>query len=156
MKKKKDFSLQKMSVAYQQKMKAYVTSMVKERKREFEKKLTTDEGKRVLRDETERQKVLRATREEKLKRMSKTDRKEARIKEKFNHFDMDQSGFLDEEEFGWMLDSLCVPMSKEQRKDAFVRLDIDGSGGVDWEEFYAWYVYSFERTRARDIQISYT
>ena len=156
MKKKKDFSLQKMSVAYQQKMKAYVTSMVKERKREFEKKLTTDEGKRVLRDETERQKVLRATREEKLKRMSKTDRKEARIKEKFNHFDMDQSGFLDEEEFGLMLDSLCVPMSKEQRKDAFVRLDIDGSGGVDWEEFYAWYVYSFERTRARDIQISYT
>ena len=117
-----------MSVAYQQKMKAYVTSMVKERKREFEKKLTTDEGKRVLRDETERQKVLRATREEKLKRMSKTDRKEARIKEKFNHFDMDQSGFLDEEEFGLMLDSLCVPMSKEQRKDAFVRLDVDGSG----------------------------
>ena len=86
-------------------MKAFVDAMVEERKRDFEKKLTTDEGKKVLRDETERQRVLRSAREDKLKAMSKSARKEARIKEKFHHFDMDQSGFLDEEEFGLMLDS---------------------------------------------------
>ena len=129
-----------MNREYREKMKAFVDAMVEERKRDFEKKLTTDEGKKVLRDETERQRVLRSAREDKLKAMSKSARKEARIKEKFHHFDMDQSGFLDEEEFGLMLDSLCVPMSKEQRKDAFSSIDVDGDGGVDWEEFLTWYV----------------
>jgi len=93
----------------------------------------------MLRRETDRQKSSRLAREKALSKLSKAEKKVARIREKFIHFDMDQSGYLDEQEFSMMIDSLCIPMTPEQKKDAFNQIDTDSNGGVSFDEFHMWY-----------------
>ena len=124
---------------YRAKMELYVNKMISLRTSEFEKRLNTEYGKDMLRRETDRQKSSRLAREKALSKLSKAEKKVARIREKFIHFDMDQSGYLDEQEFSMMIDSLCIPMTPEQKKDAFNQIDTDSNGGVSFDEFHMWY-----------------
>ena len=61
------------------------------------------------------------------------------VKKVFDIFDGDASGQIGVDEFGDLLKELCLPMEKKEVKALVRKLDEDGSGELDFEEFFAWY-----------------
>jgi len=57
----------------------------------------------------------------------------------FDEIDADGNGTLDRHEIGRMAKVLGMPLSSNQLDSAMVQMDTDHSGGVDYEEFKAWY-----------------
>lgn len=63
-----------------------------------------------------------------------------RVLEVFQLVDADDSGLLDEEELALLLDKLSVEATPEEVSALHAHLDHDGSGEVDFGEFYDWYL----------------
>ncbi len=63
----------------------------------------------------------------------------AEIRENFDHFDTDQNGFIDIEEFAHLLDSLQAEMSADEIRTGFREIDADKNGLIDFDEFCAWW-----------------
>ena len=59
------------------------------------------------------------------------------MRELFDMFDTDQSGFIDEEEMNHLLEMQRIG-DKESRKRVFKLLDADGGGEISFEEFFDW------------------
>ncbi|GMH51252.1 hypothetical protein TrST_g10856 [Triparma strigata] len=57
----------------------------------------------------------------------------------FDIFDGDASGQIGVDEFGDLMKELCLPMTKKELKALVKKLDEDGSGELDFEEFFVWY-----------------
>ena len=71
------------------------------------------------------------------RRKKKTQREEC--KELFDQIDEDASGLLDVSEIIKLANMLGVQMSAEQAQIEINKMDDDGSGEVDFEEFYMWF-----------------
>ncbi len=65
---------------------------------------------------------------------------EAELLRLFNRFDVDGSGFIEEREFGLILDSLGYDDSAEVRSLEFAAIDEDEDGRVRFGEFANWWL----------------
>lgn len=57
----------------------------------------------------------------------------------FDMIDKDRSGSIDIEELELLLLALGQPIPRDELSEAFMRLDQDGSGKLEYEEFFDWY-----------------
>eukprot|EP01052_Picozoa_sp_SAG31_P009757 SAG31_NODE_520_length_14616_cov_8.879005_15_plen_107_part_00 len=57
----------------------------------------------------------------------------------FQEADNDSSGGLDTDEIGALARNLGHPLSKRELAEAMKVMDEDGSGTVEFDEFYAWF-----------------
>jgi Ca2+-binding EF-hand superfamily protein len=65
---------------------------------------------------------------------------EAELVRLFSRFDTDGSGFIDEVEFGRILDSLGYDDSNEVRSLEFAAIDDDDDGRVAFRDFSDWWM----------------
>ena len=61
------------------------------------------------------------------------------LRDRFDRFDHDGNGKIDERELGRLLDGLGVGFSDQQVRATFESLDQDRSGAVSFDEFRAWW-----------------
>ncbi|MEL6177737.1 MAG: EF-hand domain-containing protein [Myxococcota bacterium] len=61
------------------------------------------------------------------------------LKEIFAHFDRDDNGVIDAEEFSQLLDALGAEMSDEEIAIGLSIVDANGNGQVEFDEFIAWW-----------------
>jgi len=61
------------------------------------------------------------------------------LKQEFDHFDLDQSGYMDAAELKSLLKKLGEDMSEDELTSAFQDLDSDGSGEIEFFEFVEWF-----------------
>lgn len=64
---------------------------------------------------------------------------ETELKAAFRKFDKDGSGFIDEAEFAALVTSLGVNLSPEKVATAFLAIDVNGNGRIEFGEFSAWW-----------------
>ena len=57
----------------------------------------------------------------------------------FADLDADQSGLLDMDEIGVLCVSLGIDLNESQVRALMRVIDADGTGAVDFEEFFAWF-----------------
>mgnify|MGYP006309173809 CR=1 FL=1 len=63
----------------------------------------------------------------------------AEVRETFDHFDEDDNGEIDREEFADLMAALSADMSEDELDVGFAAIDTDGSGLIDFDEFYEWF-----------------
>jgi calmodulin len=61
------------------------------------------------------------------------------LRDRFDRFDRDGNGKIDQAELGQLLDALGVGFTPKQVAATFASLDTDGSGVVEFDEFRAWW-----------------
>lgn len=64
---------------------------------------------------------------------------EASLREEFERFDGDKSGYIDEAEFAALVTSLGATLSRQKVAVAFLAIDINGNGRIEYGEFRAWW-----------------
>ena len=64
---------------------------------------------------------------------------ESALQAKFAGFDTDQNGFIDEAEFAELVKSLGVDMSTTAVATAFLAIDVNGNGRIEFGEFSSWW-----------------
>jgi Ca2+-binding EF-hand superfamily protein len=67
---------------------------------------------------------------------------EAELVRVFERFDTDRSGYIEEKEFGLILDSLGYDDPSEVRSLEFAAIDTDVDGKVRFREFADWWLDS--------------
>ena len=81
--------------------------------------------------------------EEELEHFRRTE-----VKKLFDVVDQDASGFIDRDEMSDLLSKLGrTDLAREEIDATFVKLDTDGSGRIEFEEFFQWYISSIIPTR---------
>lgn len=105
-------------------------------------KATKLEAGEKLIDENGQEIVIEAVPEEMKKR--------ATIYEIFRKFDEDGSDSIDRNELRTLLDELRVPMTDDELVVLVNRLDTDGGGEIDFEEFYAWFVSEADAQKSKN------
>lgn len=65
------------------------------------------------------------------------DRQE--LEETFHHFDEDNNGQIDRDEFAQVMDALGADMTEDELDVGFSIIDTDGSGEIDFDEFTEWW-----------------
>ena len=63
----------------------------------------------------------------------------AEVKNLFNMVDSDGSGVIDRYEMRELLSKLGKTLSDDVINEGFNNIDIDSSGHIDFDEFFAWY-----------------
>ena len=61
------------------------------------------------------------------------------LRESFDHFDRDNNGAIDFDEFSELLGVLNSEMETESRRMGFDIIDSDGNGTIDFDEFVSWW-----------------
>jgi len=61
------------------------------------------------------------------------------LRDRFERYDTDRNGKIDEAEMGRLLDELGAGFTDAQLRAAFTSIDVNGSGQIDLEEFRAWW-----------------
>ena len=57
----------------------------------------------------------------------------------FDGIDVDGNGALDSEEMKQLFKDLGLELTQDQVATVMSRIDADGSGEIDFDEFFAWY-----------------
>merc|ERR1719181_550420 len=70
-----------------------------------------------------------------LKLMSMLQAQEAELREAFEFFDKDKSGFIDKAELRNVLQSLGTTLTDEELATLYVQMDPSGDGNIDFDEF---------------------
>ncbi|MGB5739343.1 MAG: EF-hand domain-containing protein [Woeseia sp.] len=65
---------------------------------------------------------------------------EAELVRLFNRFDVNKNGFIEEREFGQILDSLGYGEAPEIRSLEFAAIDDDDDGRIRFREFADWWL----------------
>merc|ERR1719377_405716 len=61
------------------------------------------------------------------------------LKQEFDAYDEDRSGYIDVKELRELLNKLGEELSEEELEQAFKELDQDGSGEIEFFEFVEWF-----------------
>jgi Ca2+-binding EF-hand superfamily protein len=61
------------------------------------------------------------------------------LQREFERFDTDENGKIDEDEFSSLLQKLGVRLSENMAHTAFMAIDVNGNGVIDFGEFCSWY-----------------
>ena len=72
--------------------------------------------------------------------MSANDSSAGELRKEFDRVDADKSGAIDEDEFAALVASLGVKFTAEQLAIAFLAIDINGNGVIDFGEFRGWWL----------------
>jgi Ca2+-binding EF-hand superfamily protein len=67
------------------------------------------------------------------------DYDESELRETFDHFDRDDNGKIDREEFGELLDALDADMTEEDKDVGFDIIDTNHNQQIEFGEFLAWW-----------------
>lgn len=62
-----------------------------------------------------------------------------RLRDEFSRFDRDGNGAIDEAEFAELLGALGVSFSQEKAMVAFMAIDVNGNGRIEFGEFETWW-----------------
>merc|ERR1719321_846314 len=62
------------------------------------------------------------------------------LKQEFDAYDEDRSGYIDVKELKELLEKLGEELSEEELDQAFRELDQDGSGEIEFFEFVEWFI----------------
>eukprot|EP00750_Incisomonas_marina_P014231 INCI17621.5.p1 GENE.INCI17621.5~~INCI17621.5.p1 ORF type:complete len:1235 (+),score=252.55 INCI17621.5:272-3976(+) len=73
------------------------------------------------------------------KGMDKVAKRNDKIQELFQTFDIDGDGTIDEIEFGEVIRFLRIPIPPENITRTFMTIDTDGTGSISLREFQTWY-----------------
>lgn len=68
-----------------------------------------------------------------------TDISVKELRKNFRHFDTNNDGKIELDEFAELMNALSEGESKEEITMGFSAIDTDGSGVIDFEEFSAWF-----------------
>ena len=66
-------------------------------------------------------------------------RSRTEVRETFEHFDEDDNGRIDREEFAAVMAALDAGMSEDELEVGFSEIDTDHNGTIDFDEFYDWF-----------------
>ena len=77
-------------------------------------------------------------------------KKKANIYEIFRKFDEDGSDSIDRNEMRVLLDELKVPVTDDELAELIKKLDGDGGGEIEFEEFYNWFVMEADAQRSKN------
>ena len=61
------------------------------------------------------------------------------LEREFARFDTNKNGKIDENEFADLLRKLRITFSDDMTHTAFLAIDVNGNGVIDFGEFCAWY-----------------
>jgi Ca2+-binding EF-hand superfamily protein len=61
------------------------------------------------------------------------------LQETFDHFDGDDDGTIDREEFDGLMEALGADMTEAELEIGFDAIDTDRSGEIDFDEFSSWW-----------------
>ena len=87
-------------------------------------------------------------RHEARKDMGVDERFKLEMKDAYVYFDTDESGQIDRVEFRHLLASgHLIEVPPEEVDDCYTQIDKDGSSGIDFEEFFAWFLYEFSHEK---------
>lgn len=64
---------------------------------------------------------------------------EEELRETFEHFDRDDNGKIDRDEFGQLLDALGMDMTEEDKDVGFDIIDTNHNQEIEYREFLAWW-----------------
>lgn len=65
---------------------------------------------------------------------------DATLRNDFDQFDADKNGHIDRAEFTSLIEFLGVELNNEQISTAFLAIDIDANGRIEFGEFKAWWL----------------
>ena len=68
-----------------------------------------------------------------------SDAKSDELRQKFDEVDTDKSGAISEEEFARLVAKLGVDFNAGQLQTAFMAIDVNGNGRIDFGEFKSWW-----------------
>lgn len=63
----------------------------------------------------------------------------AEIRENFDHFDQDQNGVIDREEFAKLMRAIDDQITDKEVADGLSILDSNRNGVIDYDEFIEWW-----------------
>jgi len=61
------------------------------------------------------------------------------LRKRFDSFDKDGNGAIDEDEFASLVRTLRLRLTPEQTQVAFSAIDVNGNQRIDYGEFVAWW-----------------
>jgi Ca2+-binding EF-hand superfamily protein len=61
------------------------------------------------------------------------------LRNEFDRFDADGNGWIDEDEFAALLRALGVTFTPEKVVIAFMAIDVNGNGRIEFGEFKSWW-----------------
>ncbi|CAK4088690.1 unnamed protein product [Aphanomyces euteiches] len=85
-----------------------------------------------------RLKAEAVARDEARRHWSVADRRRAQIHDVFDTYDVDKSGTIDSNELRHLFDELGIAIDAGGLAEALKAMDADGSGSIEFDEFYAW------------------
>ena len=66
-----------------------------------------------------------------------------RLRQTFDKFDKDNSGYIDQKELGTLAIALNNPLSPAELHDFFSKVDADNSGEISWDEFVKYWISDY-------------
>ena len=109
---------------------------------EFAKWLETPEGKAKVKEQLDRRKQLKKA--HKGGGASGSGAKD-KVRNVFDVYDTAGTGMLDLSQFRLLLKELSMPLSKDDAAAVFAKVDADGSGTIEFDEFREWPVRGAQR-----------
>ena len=61
------------------------------------------------------------------------------VREEFDHFDKDNNGLIDKQEFMALMETMGACLTQEELEVGFAAIDTNGNGKIEFEEFAAWW-----------------
>ena len=108
------------------------------------KQILSNQFPGLIKSEEKNCKMEDKERQEERKNMGVDERFKTEMKDAFVYFDTDESGEIDRVEFRHLLVSgHLIEVPPEEIDDCYTQIDKDGSSGIDFEEFFAWFLYEF-------------
>jgi calcium-binding protein CML len=71
--------------------------------------------------------------------MTTSQNSEAELRQKFDRADTNKNGSVDEDEFMVLVRTLGVTLTPEEVQVAFLAIDINGNGRIEFGEFKNWW-----------------
>jgi Ca2+-binding EF-hand superfamily protein len=71
--------------------------------------------------------------------MTTSENSEAELRREFDHADTNKNGSIDEDEFAALVRTLGVTLTPEEVQIAFLAIDINGNGRIEFGEFKNWW-----------------
>lgn len=65
---------------------------------------------------------------------------EQTLRSDFDQFDADKNGHIDEAEFASLVEFLGIEFSSQQTATAFLAIDVNGNGRIEFGEFRSWWL----------------